>query len=227
MATIRATFVDHLVPVPGMADVYRRWAQEAAAVATTGEEEGGGEGGLGRTPAASLSFDYVSGSPWFLAKELEAWLGDADKEGGAHPAGSFWLKRFRVEVLEPWGLDSSLVQLTGSNFNMKMAHINGVFERHRDKAFILVGDSSEQDPEVYGALARERGDQVVCILIREVPRHPWSPQREAEAFRGIPPEKRAVFTSPKQELQGVKVDRILRARANTADVGCGLVDPAA
>jgi len=66
-ATLRNTFLEPFRPVPGMADVYQRWAEKAGA-----------------------QFCYVSASPW----QLYSPLADFVRSNG-FPAGVFYLKSFR------------------------------------------------------------------------------------------------------------------------------------
>lgn len=43
-----------------------------------------------------------------------------------------------------------------------------IMDEFKDSKFIMIGDSGEQDLEVYTSLARERPDQVTAIFIRDV-----------------------------------------------------------
>jgi phosphatidate phosphatase APP1 len=66
-ATLRNTFLEPFRPVPGMADVYRAWAEEAGA-----------------------QFCYVSASPWQLYSPLADFI-----RSNGFPTGVFYLKSFR------------------------------------------------------------------------------------------------------------------------------------
>ena len=62
------------------------------------------------------------------------------------------------------------------------------------RSFVLVGDSVEQDPEVYAELYRRHPTQVRHIAIRVV-----SPGREArlpQVFAAVPRERWTVFEDP-------------------------------
>ena len=133
---------------------------------------------------------YVSGSPWQLYQPLSQFLG---AEG--FPAGSFHLKSFRLT-------DSSALEFFGSQEEYKSAVIEGIFADFPQRRFILVGDSGEQDPEVYGALAREHPEQVVWILIRDVGDAGRGAARFDAAFEGVPKARWKVFRNP-DELTGV------------------------
>jgi phosphatidate phosphatase APP1 len=67
------------------------------------------------------------------------------------------------------------------------------------RRFILVGDSGEKDPEIYGALARSQPGRIVGIFIRDVTGD--AAARYEAAFRGVPRETWAVFKDP-AEVQG-------------------------
>src|SRR5882724_8094128 len=66
-ATLRNTFLEPFQPVPGIADVYRRWAEKSGA-----------------------QFCYVSASPWQLYSPLADFI-----RSNGFPAGVFYLKSFR------------------------------------------------------------------------------------------------------------------------------------
>jgi phosphatidate phosphatase APP1 len=54
----------------------------------------------------------------------------------------------------------------------KLKVIGDLFQRYPQRRFVLVGDSGERDPEVYGRLTREFPAQVVHIFIRDVTSEP-------------------------------------------------------
>ena len=51
-------------------------------------------------------------------------------------------------------------------FKVNATHRMGLILRK--KRFILIGDSTQKDPEAYGDTAREFGDRIICIFIRVV-----------------------------------------------------------
>jgi phosphatidate phosphatase APP1 len=53
------------------------------------------------------------------------------------------------------------------------------------RRFLLIGDSGEHDPELYGALARRYPKQTAGIFIRQLDEPSKSRRRYARAFRGI------------------------------------------
>ena len=61
------------------------------------------------------------------------------------------------------------------------------------RRFVLVGDSGERDPEVYGELARRHPRQVTRILIRDATDEPGDSTRFEAAFRNLAPGLWRVF----------------------------------
>lgn len=120
------------------------------------------------------AFHYVSSSPWQLYPHLAEHLAS---EG--FPAGSFHLRSFRLRD----HLIRSLLLLRRSG---KAGVIRLLFKTFPQRRFLLVGDSGEADPEVYGAVARRYPRQIAGILIRQVESRRNSPARFQKAFRNIP-----------------------------------------
>lgn len=118
-------------------------------------------------------FHYVSASPWQLYPELSAFM-----QASQFPRGLFYMKSFRLK-------DSSFLNLFSDPVEYKKEIIESIFTRYPNREFILVGDSGEKDPEVYGMLARQYPERVKRILIRQVGDHN-SLERFTSAFEGIP-----------------------------------------
>jgi hypothetical protein len=51
---------------------------------------------------------------------------------------------------------------------------------------------------LYGGLARRYRQQVLAVLIRELPERPMSMDRRRRAFRGLPQDRCFVFRSPEE-----------------------------
>ena len=71
--------------------------------------------------------------------------------------------------------------------------IRNILQRFPLRKFVLVGDSGEYDPEIYGSLARRFPDQVASILIRRVPGQRIAPFRWQRAFRKLPQSQWQLF----------------------------------
>jgi len=68
------------------------------------------------------------------------------------------------------------------------------------RTLILVGDSGERDPEIYGFIARKYPKRVHQIFIRAVKDENKDDERFLKAFENIPRDKWLVFTDPINEL---------------------------
>ncbi len=98
---------------------------------------------------------YVSGSPLQLTPALLAFMRDAGlPEGSLHP---------RALSLHPAALLDD-----EATTRHKHAEIAQLLADHPQRRFVLVGDSGERDPEIYGAIAREHGARIAAVLIRDV-----------------------------------------------------------
>lgn len=128
------------------------------------------------------SFHYVSSSPWQLYPSLSEFI-KAEK----FPAGSFHLKLIRLK-------DASVLNFFKSSLETKVPIIEELINRFPKRKFILVGDSGEHDPEVYGVIGREFSGNLLHIYIRDVTPDVDKTGRFREAFRGIPGNKWTVFT---------------------------------
>jgi len=129
-------------------------------------------------------FHYVSASPWQLYGPLSEFV-----ETQGFPAGTFHLKPFRLK-------DASAIEFVTSQQDHKNGAIEGILRDFPRRRFVLVGDSGEQDPEVYGAVARRHPSQIVRILIRRAPGPARAPDRFERAFAGVPKDKWSVFDDP-------------------------------
>jgi phosphatidate phosphatase APP1 len=79
------------------------------------------------------------------------------------------------------------------------------FNDFPQRTFILVGDSGERDPEIYGAIAREFPNRVTKILIRHITSD--VPNRFERAFEYIDADKWTLFQTPSEvedQSQNVK-----------------------
>lgn len=126
-------------------------------------------------------FHYVSASPWQLYEPLSAFT-----RSNRFPAGTFHLKQVGVT-------DGSLRRLFDSPEEYKVPVIEELLARFPNRQFILVGDSGEKDPEIYGELARKHPEQVAKIIIRRTDGAPMTESRLRSAFAGMARERWQVF----------------------------------
>ncbi len=140
------------------------------------------------------AFHYVSSSPWQLYHNLAELCGD---EG--FPEGTFHLRAFRLR-------DDMLLRMLLMRRRGKGKVIKHILRSFPGRQFVLVGDTAERDPELYGALARKFPDRVAAIYLRSAPRRRTKPNRLGKAFRGVSPDLWRVFDRadelPEQILAG-------------------------
>jgi hypothetical protein len=130
------------------------------------------------------TFHFVSSAPWQLYPPLEKFRADA-----GFPAAAYHLKTVRLK-------DRTLLNLFKPALETKPPVIRAILARHEHRRFILVGDSGEQDPEVYGLIAREHPGRIVHVFIRRIEGAQNDDARFASAFRGLAADRWTVFTDP-------------------------------
>lgn len=131
-----------------------------------------------------VSFHFVSCSPWHLYPALEAFLRDA-----GFPSATILCRRLRIK-------DSSLHAFFSAPDEFKVPRILELLEQYPERSFLLVGDSGERDPEIYGRIARMCPERIRGILIRNVTQASPEDARWGEAFRGIEPTRWQLFSDP-------------------------------
>lgn len=130
------------------------------------------------------TFHYVSASPWQLYEALSEFLLAND-----FPAGTTHMKQIRVK-------DESIRDLLASPEEYKLQIIEPLLITFPQRKFILVGDSGEKDPEVYGILARRHPTQIIGIFIRDVTGENSGAERYLKSFKDVPNDRWAVFVEP-------------------------------
>ena len=128
-------------------------------------------------------FHYVSASPWHLYPELERFMSRR-----RFPTGTLHLRDFRVKDERRWNL-------LASPRRHKLREITTLLARYPKRRFVLVGDTGESDPEVYGELARAHPKQIAAIAIRRLPGDRWGETRRLTAFASVTCRV-ILFTSP-------------------------------
>ena len=101
---------------------------------------------------------YVSSSPWNLHDVLTEFL-NVQKI----PLGPL--------LLRDWGLTSSGVVPAG-NAEHKLEAIRRILGLFPALPFLLIGDSGQEDPEIYHRVVRENPDRIRAVYIRNVTPHP-------------------------------------------------------
>ncbi|MBA2669732.1 MAG: DUF2183 domain-containing protein [Gemmatimonadetes bacterium] len=116
----------------------------------------------GRDGQSQNPIFYVSSSPWGFYDLLEHFFRIHEL-----PEGPLFLKSYRM----------SLKHLRGSSHhNHKLHYIRILFDTHPRLPFVLIGDSGQEDPEIYREIVKEYPGRVLAIFIRDVA----SPARDEE-----------------------------------------------
>lgn len=131
--------------------------------------------------SAGVACHFVSASPWQLYWSLVRFCRHA-----GFPPATYHLKKWRLR--EPSTLD-----LFKASAELKIDAIEQIIRDFPGRRFLLVGDSTQKDPEVYGELLRRRESQIALALIRNVPGAEMSVQRLRSDFRDVPGDRWRVF----------------------------------
>lgn len=134
-----------------------------------------------RLAASGAVFHYVSSSPWQLYPALKKFMDDEK-----FPLGGVHLRVFRVK-------DDSIFNMLKSSTETKPPVINKLLSDYPKREFIMIGDSGEHDPEIYGKIARENPGRVKHIYIRRVTSETAQDARYAKAFEGLDAATWTVF----------------------------------
>jgi phosphatidate phosphatase APP1 len=97
---------------------------------------------------------YLSSSPWNLYDLLDDFFALNDL-----PAGPI--------LLRDWGLSSQEV-LPTDHHRHKSGSLGRILTTYPDLPFLLLGDSGQQDPEIYTEVAAAHPGRILAILIRNV-----------------------------------------------------------
>jgi phosphatidate phosphatase APP1 len=127
------------------------------------------------------SLHFVSSSPWQLYDPLRELI-----ESSGFPWANLNLKPVRFR-------DETLFDLFKKGTETKPLVIKSVLDRYPQRTFVLVGDSGEQDPEVYADLLRERPAQIERVYIRNVSGATRDDERFTAVFDGIDASRWQLF----------------------------------
>ena len=134
---------------------------------------------------SSAAFHYVSGGPHHLYPALAHFL-----QANGFPPGSVHLRTVDISR-EIFGTESP-------TRTHKLAVIHRLLEDFPERRFVLVGDSGEHDPEIYGELARAHSHRIDAVLIRDVTGEGSEAPRYATAFRQLAPSSWVIFKAADQ-----------------------------
>lgn len=130
------------LPFPGVAAFYRALHH----------------GPRGEAASAANPIFYVSSSPWNLYDVIADFL---DLQG--IPAGPV--------LLRDWDLRPGAHAANGHHTH-KLSQITRIFETYPALPFILIGDSTQEDPEIYRQVVAQYPSRVLAVYIRNVHARP-------------------------------------------------------
>ncbi len=128
-------------------------------------------------------FHYVSASPWRLWPSLKPFMDDN------YPKGAVHFRHFRLS-------DGSFAAFMGSSEGYKLESIAAIIRRYPGHRFVLIGDSGEHDPEIYGRIYAKFPSAIDRILIRNVDGSDVSTGRLDAAFESVPKDVWQLFETP-------------------------------
>ena len=105
----------------------------------------------GATGAEANPIFYVSSSPWNLYDVIDGFL-----TAQGIPTGPLLLR------------DWDLGRLSERHATHKGTTIREIFATYPELPFVLIGDSGQEDPEIYTSLVREHPDRIKAVYIRNV-----------------------------------------------------------
>lgn len=128
-----------------------------------------------------VCFHYISATPWQLYPAIVRFLSEHQ-----FPEGSIHLRKFALK-------DATILKKIFPAHKKKRKVIENLIARFPERKFLLLGDTGEKDPEIYGEIARKYPSQVLGLCLRNVsPDAPDAP-RFRRAFTQIPSAKWIVF----------------------------------
>ncbi|MDF1752627.1 MAG: DUF2183 domain-containing protein [Verrucomicrobiales bacterium] len=125
-----------------------------------------GTDGRGRNP-----FFYVTSSPWNLY-DLIAHI----FELRSIPRGTLFMT--------DWGIDEEKF-LISSHHSHKKDAIRKILNTYRELKFVLIGDSGQQDPEIYTDILEEFPGRILAVYIRDVTKDSRAESVKALADRAV------------------------------------------
>jgi phosphatidate phosphatase APP1 len=140
----------------------------------------------GRLSAAGAPVHYVSSSPWHLAQPLLEFF-SAERL----PLSALTLKHIRLT-------DETLLNIFLPGRETKPPAIEAILADYPDREFVLIGDSGEDDAEVYAEAHDRHPEQIARIYIRKVSGDARGIERAAKALSGIEATRWKLFDDPRQ-----------------------------
>lgn len=164
---LKATLLEQPKVVPGMPELYATLAQTLP------------------TP----QFVYITATPYQFYPFLNSFI-DSTFSGSKGPIFTQNLTVVDIPELINFFTDAGVDPLA-----YKLSMIDRVQAMYPKKKWVVIGDSTQKDPEVYAAAFNKfGGDFIQCIWIRQVAEADNSAERFAAAFQGVPQGRFRVFS---------------------------------
>jgi phosphatidate phosphatase APP1 len=135
---------------------------------------------LGRNGKRNNPFFYVSSSPWNLYDLLDDFL-----ELNQIPPGPLLLRDF--------GIGGSKATSSSSHHDHKLREIDNLLLTYPLLPFVLIGDSGQEDANIYREVVRRHPGRILAIYIRDIRR----------------PDRAALVEKVSEELRNDKVEMLL------------------
>ncbi|CAF0887422.1 unnamed protein product [Adineta ricciae] len=135
----------------------------------------------------NCTFHYLSAMPDQLYTLTQEFIDE-----NQFPSGSFHMRHFG------WAAASLFNFLHSKSTSAHKISYLHFFLSNTNRTFVLIGDSGEKDPEIYGIITREYPERIRAIFIRAIKGESFNDQRFLDAFQGITKEKWLIFNDPKQ-----------------------------
>src|SRR6185312_8718823 len=103
-----------------------------------------------------MQFQVVSAGPWQFNEPLSQFT-----EAAGFPPFFWQMRSVDVNAAKPW-------ELFAKPYCFKVRALERLMRLFPKRRFVLVGDSGEQDPEVYSTILLEFPNQVDAVFIRQV-----------------------------------------------------------
>lgn len=164
---LKSTLLEAPKFVPGMPDLY-------ASLAST---------------LPTPQFVYITATPYQFYPFLNSFI---DSSFSASKGPIFTQNLTVVDIPE---LINFVTDAGSDPLAYKLSMIDRVQAMYPKKKWVVIGDSTQKDPEVYAAAFRKfGGDFIQCIWIRQVDGADNAAQRFTTAFEGVPQERFRVFS---------------------------------
>ena len=130
---------------------------------------------------------YVSNAPYALYPLVQQFL-----RGAQFPEGSIHLRPVSFKS-SAW---HAILRMKHTNTH-KTEVIENLLRDFPERSFVLIGDTGEQDPEIYGAIARAYPERVRMILLHNITGDVRTGARLLRDMHDLPATKWLLFTDAK------------------------------